>query len=402
MKQKVVVIGHGYTSRLGVVRALGIAGYEVIVVVVQPTTSGKAVRNVKPIDCYSKYVSRYFFCTNNGDALIDLLLTKCVDNTQKVVLFPDSDFSAAVIDKNQNILSEHYLFPHINHEQGAVVAWMDKIRQKKLAADIGLNVAKGTIVEVDEGDYTLPSDLEYPCFPKPLATLVGAKTGMARCDNESELRKSLALLIKRSAIISVLVEEYKKIDTEYALMGFSDGKTVIIPGIIRTISLANGGHFGVAKQGVLMPADGFEEVVGRFKQYVIHTGYCGIFDIDFYESDGKLYFCEMNFRYGGSGYAYTKMGVNLPDIYVKEMLGHEWKSVQASIKDSKIFVNERMSLDDWYQGFISFTEYKSILRGSDISFVYDEDDTQPGSIFDWMVRLYRFKYLVKKFLCKQL
>ena len=82
------------------------------------------------------------------------------------------------------------------------------------------------------------------------------------------------------------------------------------------------------------------------------------------------------------------------------MLGHEWKSVQASIKDSKIFVNERMSLDDWYQGFISFTEYKSILRGSDISFVYDEDDTRPGTIFDWMVRLYRFKYLVKKCLCK--
>lgn len=32
MKQKVVVIGHGYTSRLGVIRALGKAGYEVIVV----------------------------------------------------------------------------------------------------------------------------------------------------------------------------------------------------------------------------------------------------------------------------------------------------------------------------------------------------------------------------------
>ena len=57
MKQKVVVIGHGYTSRLGVIRALGKAGYEVVVVVMTGCNKDGTLNTTKPIDCYSKYVS---------------------------------------------------------------------------------------------------------------------------------------------------------------------------------------------------------------------------------------------------------------------------------------------------------------------------------------------------------
>lgn len=400
MKQKVVVIGHGYTSRLGVIRALGRTGYEVIVIVMMVNKRKGKPDSSRPIDCYSKYVSQIHYCLPESEKLIDLLLEKCVDSNQKVVIIPDSDMSAAAIDLNQDRLEKHFLFPQINHRQGEVVDWMSKIRQKETALKVGLNVVRGKVVEVIDGAYSLPSQITYPCFPKPLATLVGAKTGLGKCENEKDLHKSINLLIKRYPSISVLVEEYKKIDVEQALMGISDGHNVLIPGIIHTTSLAMGGHFGVAKRGIIEPCDDYEELLDGFKAFVRETGFVGIFDIDFFKSEGKYYFCEMNFRYGGSGYAYTAMGVNLPAMFVRMITEEAPIDDKALITKSATFVNERMCLEDWYHGFISRGEYKSLLRESDISFVTDDEDTLPGRMYKKMVRVMGLKRIAKRCLGK--
>ena len=381
MKQKVVVIGHGYTSRLGVIRALGRAGYEVIVVVMTGYNKDGSLNTIKPIDCYSKYVNGILYCPSDREKLISLLLEECVDADQKVVIFADSDFSEATVDLNQERLKEHFLFPHINHTPGAVVEWMSKLKQKETALRLGLNVAEGWVIEVKAGQYVIPTDLHYPCFPKPLATIVGGKSGLRRCNNEDQLREVISLLIKRKPNISILVEEFKDIDAEHALMGFSDGKEVIIPGVIKTTSLANGGHFGVAKQGKIMPVIGYEELVEKFKQFVLKTGFVGIFDIDFYESAGKYYFCEMNFRYGGSGYVYTAMGVNLPDMMARTFVGESIERMQKEITKEAVFVNERMLHDDWYGNYITTREFRTMLCTADISFVNDDEDKEPQKVY---------------------
>lgn len=382
MKQKVVVIGHGYTSRLGLIRALGSVGYEVIVIVMTTLNRRGEINTEKPIDCYSKYVSQIYYCLSDREKLVSLLLDKCIEEEQKVVVIPDSDFSVATIDLNQDRLKDYFIFPHINHEQGTIVSWMNKVRQKEVARSIGLNVADGWVVEVVDGEYTIPKEIKYPCFPKPLATIVGGKGGLRKCNNEIELTSVIELLIKRKQTISILVEEYKEIEVEHALLGFSDGGEVIIPGIIQTISLANGGHFGVAKQGKIMPINGFEDLIDKFKRFVLQTGFVGIFDIDFYKSDGDYYFCEMNFRYGGSGYAYTAMGVNLPDMLVRTLTGKTLEGMNHIITKEAIFINERMCKDDWVEGYISTKAFRRLMRTADVSFVADEEDRVPQQMFD--------------------
>lgn len=382
MKHKVVVIGHGYTSRLGVIRALGREGYEVIVIVMTSyKKDGKTLYDAKPIDCYSRYVSKYYFCPSDREKLVNLLLEKCVVPGEKVVVFADSDFSAATVDLNQDRLSPYFLFSHINHETGAVVSWMNKLRQKHLAEEVGLNVAKGWVVEIKAGKYEIPADICYPCFPKPIITLVGGKGGLRRCDDEKQLRRTLDQLCESTPDIEVLVEEFKHIDTEHALVGFTDGKEIIIPGVIKTLSLANAGHFGVAKQGEIIPVKGYEDLVERFKQFVLKTGFVGVFDIDFFESEGAYYFCEMNFRYGGSGYAYTAMGVNLPLMMMRTMLGESIDAMKRDITERAVFVNERMLRDDWNSNYISSREFRRILCSADISFLIDEDDKEPQRVF---------------------
>ena len=382
MKQKVVVIGHGYTSRLGVIRALGSAGYDVVVIVMTGyKRDGKTLDTIKPIDCFSKYVSEVYYCPSDREQLINLLLEKCTDRNQKVVLFTDSDFSESAVDVNQETLCRYFLFPHINHEPGAVVAWMNKVRQKETARRVGLNVTDGCIIEVTNGEFFIPKEIKYPCFPKPLSTITGGKGGLVKCNNEQELRRVIVSLIQHTPSISVLVEDYKEIEMEHALLGFTDGKEVVIPGIIQTISLANGGHFGVAKQGRIRPIAGYEDLVSKFKQFVLQTGFVGIFDIDFFKSGGEYYFCEMNFRYGGSGYAYTAMGVNLPVMLVRVLTGESIEGMQKQIEKEAIFVNERMCKDDWAENYISTCEFRRLLKESDVSFIKDINDPCPQKRF---------------------
>lgn len=401
-RQKVVIIGHGYTSRLAVIRSVAQIGSEVTVIVMTNyKRDGKTLNTKKPIDCYSKYVSHVYYCyAKDEEGLIQLLLDKCSDSQQKVVIIPDSDFSAAAIDRNQKRLKEHFLFPHIRHTSGAIIEWMDKVRQKQLAREIGLNVASSCVIDINDRKYVIPSEVRYPCFTKALATVNGGgKRIFRRCNNETELRNALDLAASISDM-QVLVEDFKKIETEYAVVGFSDGKEVIIPGIIQILEMAHGGHFGVACLGKVMPVNGFEELVAKFKQFMQHVGFVGVFDIDFYQSEGKMYFGELNLRFGGSGYAVTKMGVNLPGMLVKTVVGEKIDGMKETLTSTATFVNERMCMDDWYSGFISINEYKNLLERANISFVQDDADSTPQKHFSLFFLIRYIKKLAKKYIKK--
>ena len=263
-KQQVVIIGHGYTSRLSLVRAFGMMGCNVIVIAIAfDLKRPRCLREGKPIDCYSKYVSSYYIIPPDEDELIRLLLNKCVSVAGKTLVLPDSDFSAAIIDGNLDLLSSDFYCPNIKNRQGEVVRWMDKLTQKRAAAEVGISVADGVVVNVIKGQFNIPEGIEYPCFVKPLASLNGGKKGLKRCVDDKQLR-SVISEIAGVGDVEVLVEDYLFINTEYALLGFSTGERIVIPAIVHTFALAQGGHFGVARTGEIVPLKGFEECVERF------------------------------------------------------------------------------------------------------------------------------------------
>ena len=397
MKQKVVIIGHGYTSRLAIIRSVAQLGCDITVVaMVFHGLWGRLVRSEgKPIDCCSKYVNGVKYClVQDEEGLIKLLLDQCVDSNQKVVLIPDSDFSASVIDNHQERLKDHFLFPHINHTPGLVEHWMDKTVQKELAKKIGLNISEGKVVLVENQHYVFPTDVHYPCFTKALATISGGKQFLKRCDNEEELKKVLDK-VSMKYNTQVLIEDYKHIDTEYALVGFSDGNHVTIPGIIEFV-VNSSSHFGIAREGKIMPNTGFEDLLEQFKEYVRQIGFCGLFDIDFYKSGGKMFFGEINLRFGGSGYAYTVMGANLPAMMVRHLCGESYQDLLHDVDRTATYVNERMCVDDFVAGHISEKEYNQILAAADIRFVYDPDDPKPNRKLNRYLQYQRLNRIRKK------
>lgn len=394
MKQKVIVIGHGYTSRLAIIRSVGMAGYDVDVVVIY---FGSKRPKEKPIDCYSKYVNQVHYSPSGDDeALVRLLINYYKNYPHKPILVPESDFAVKAIDSHLCQLKKFFHLPNIGMKEGAVVEWLDKQKQKEQARAVGLTVADCKRITISVGKYTILDDIKYPCFPKPVD---GGKKGLGRCNNKEELSKALS---RMAAIkdMDVLVEDYLQIDKEYALVGFSDGTDVVIPAILHNEQMAHGGHFGVAKKGRVLPVTGYEPLIEQFKQLILSIGFVGLFDIDFLECQGKFYFDEINLRFGGSGYAVTKAGCNLPAMMADYFSGQQMCYSEHPVV-TKIFANERTCLDDWFYGYTSFEEYQKTVAHADICFVKDGEDIAPYHAFNKYVRIMRIKHFIKKLLhCK--
>jgi len=396
--QKVVVIGHGYASRLGVIRSVAQIGCEITVIVMTGyKRNGRTLNTKEPIDCYSKYVSHVYYCqAKDAEGLVQLLLEKCIDSKQKVVIIPDSDFAAAFIDQYQEQLTDYFLFPHIHHKPGAILQWMDKVKQKELAMEMGLNVAKTSVIGIKNKQFTIPLSINYPCFVKPKATIAGDKCLLRKCENENELNEVL-YEAGCMADMQLLIEDFKKIETEYAVVGFSDGKDVVIPGIIQMLIVSQS-RPGITLKGKILPLSGFEEVVSQFKRYILNIGFVGLFDIDFYKSGGKFYFCELNLRFGGSGYAMTKMDVNLPAMLVYAFTDGVCEDSSKEMRREAEFINERLCVEDWYRGFLSTKDLKALLNSQCITLVRDLNDTQPMRILNHEIRIKRLKRIVNVFL----
>lgn len=390
MQKKVVVIGHGYASRLAIIRSAGMAGYDVDVVVIY---YGKKAVGKKPLDCYSKYVGKVLYSpAGDAKALVELLVRSYQDTESKPVLIPESDFSVKAVDLNLNRLKDYFLIPNIGLQQGAVAAWMDKQKQKQRAMELGLNVASCRLVSIRNGAFEIPDDMQYPCFPKPVD---GGKSALGRCSDAAALKKSLDCM---AAIrdMDVMVEEFLNIDKEYALVGFSDGANVTIPAVMHLEKMAHGGHFGVAKKGKVLPVAGFEQLLEQFKSLIKSIGFVGLFDIDFLECQGKFYFDEINLRFGGSGYAVTKAGANLPAMLADFFTVGEYKMQECDIRKPLTFVNERTCMDDWYGGFVSYKEFHDELCKDYIYFVKDEADALPYREFKKYLWKSRLKKSVKQ------
>lgn len=401
IRQKIIIIGHGYTSRLSLIRSLAPANCEIVVIaMVFHDRIGRFLRfeGGRPIDCCSKYVNKVYYCeAKDEEQLVKLLLEKCADPGRQNIIIPDSDFSASVIDRHQDSLKDLFVFPHIHQTPGAVLHWMNKDRQKALARELGLNVAEGRIVTITGGTYEIPEEISFPCFTKPLKTVGGGKQFLRRCDDLSALRKVLDE-IRKKGDMDVLVEDFKRIDKEFAVVGLSNGKDVCIPGIIQ-FSANSRSHFGIAREGRVFPTDGFEEILARFREYLRRVGFYGLFDIDFYESDGRMYFGELNLRFGGSGYALTKMGVNLPLLFVRSLQGGETAGYDAlRIQGEATFVNERMCVDDWSFYYITKEEMTRMIEAADIHFIYDKTDTGPQVKLERYIRLQQVKRWLRKML----
>ena len=401
-KQQVVILGSNYTSLLGMIRAVGINGYEVTLVKsVKQISKQVSLKNIikkiilkKPIDEASKYVKKCLYTIESDrEMLIEVLLKEFANVNDKVILIPTDDFSASTIDLYQDKLAEKFLFPNILNKKGEIVRLMNKEVQKQIALKSGLNVAKGYIVNYIDGEYKLPEKIIYPVFTKPQVSFKGDKTLMKKCDTEEELKELLDYATKIYKC-PILIEQYIKIEREYAVLGCSYNNDIILPGVIKIIKIGNGEHKGVTLLGETSSFEGYAELYEGLKRFMKEICFNGLFDIDLYESNGTLYFNELNLRFGASGYAITKSGVNLPQIFIERLLNIHKEKIY--IIDKKTFISEKVNLEDFEAGYVDWKEYKRRYEETDFGFIKSKDDPKPYAAFKKKEKYTYIKKILKE------
>lgn len=400
-KPRVLVAGRNYVSNLSMARSLGEAGYEVEVLRVFQVRPKKLLTRLLRPDAYSKYVKAYHVCVSRrDDRQILKALIRLADRDRKMLLIPCCDLVASVADIYYDKLKELYVLPNMSDTQGAINRMMGKEVQKRLAERYGLPVLNSHVIKTRNGKFKIPRSVNYPCFVKPNVSRNSAKSSMRKCINRKELRKHLNTLAK-SKDRQVLVEDYVEIAKEYSVLGLSTKKGVIGPGFFVAEEGGHDEHRGVAIKGRILPCSQQQNLIDKIIRFVGSLNYDGLFDVDLIETtDGQMYFVELNLRYGASGYAITKCGANLPGMFADYMLFDKPIDMDCRIENTDgIFVSEKVLIDEYVGGRMTFSNYKKHMKNADIHFVKSKTDRHPFRHFRryyWLARATRLKSIRNK------
>jgi D-aspartate ligase len=370
IKNKIVVIGGNHHNGLGIIRSLGEYGCRVSLIVV-----GEG----KSFVTKSRYLEKRWI-VNNETKVLSILLNEFNDKENKTIILPADDYSASLIDKNINKLKDSFIFPSINNGQGNVLKRMNKFEMNKLAKESGLLVPLSYKVELDK-DKKIANiieymDIKYPCIVKPIQSIDGSKSDISINYNSNDLKKNLEKL--SDSYNEVLVQEYIEKDGEIGITGFitSNEKKIIIPGIIdkRRQSTKALGSTTYAK---IITEEESTFDLNQVKILLKNVGFVGIFDLELLLKDNKIYFVELNFRNGAYGYAFTKLGVNMPVLWCLDALGKDISSMPKKVNKTATFISEIADFRNVIERKVGLFEWALQFFTADAHLIMNKQDIKP-------------------------
>ena len=135
--------------------------------------------------------------------------------------------------------------------------------------------------------------------------------------------------------------------------------------------------------GKVSPFDKGSHLYKQIESLLSELKYVGIFNIDFVESKGVVYFVELNFRFAAYGYGVFNAGVNLPAMFAESVETSNLNSIdlQAIIDNDYYYLNEKIGLMNVLEKSISWAKYKELKKKADFLMVKSKDDSKPYRMF---------------------
>lgn len=389
----VIVIGKNYATALGVIRSLGEAGYGVKLIGMNQGTVQIAGK--------SKYVSQYAVAEIDFESLFGAM-ERLRGNAESVLVIPTNDGICKLLDEHASQLSQSYLIPNIHNKENALSEFMDKMAQKKLAIQCGIRVANGNCFHTNEPmPDSAMKEIGFPCFVKPVASanVIGCKTLFAKCDTHEELAEAINYAARRNCE-KVLVEQYLNIDEELCVYGVAGNGVVYAPACVAAIRGGFAEHKGVTAEGKVFPASRLGVIQNQIEDFIRRSGLIGMFCTDIIRCGQELYYVETNLRFGGSGYAITLAGANLPAALADMVYGHSVNRPMTVAREIA-FLNERIEFDAYCGGFYSKKEYEFHMSGGQERFIRSAVDKEPWIAFQRITRRQIVKKKIKNLLGEQ-
>lgn len=362
----VVVVGNDHFNTLWLIRSLGMGGFRVTVVIINPDSFGSFV-------CKSRYCEKSYI-VKDFDEMIGRLGSLSFEH--KVPIFANGDKVAIALDESYDFLSTKYILHHCRHQQGGIKYWMDKSNMLSCASKCGLNVPSTLSVDLNAGalDYDA---IPYPCLIKPEISADASKNTFRVCYTEEQLKFAISEI--KSDCAHVLIQEYVKRDYEYLVYGVSTEKEIILPGgLTKVHTCLDVNNLGMTSYAYLSnelpyPLRDFECI----KRFVREMGYYGLFSIEFMITKDKAYFLEINLRNDGTCYITTQAGVNIPSLWAANVLGMDTSNMRRSLIRPRTYgLNEVNYLKYTVRSQSLLTSFKELFSAKAFS-LCKYDDIMP-------------------------
>lgn len=340
-KEKVIILGTSHFNTIGLVQCLGNAGLYVIGVFTRCDSLYNSVF-IKEIHLVSDYQSGIEFISSN------------LAESHKNVIIPGGDDAALLLEKNFDLLKDHFLFQHCKENITIGIA-MDKYFQCKIAEKSGFKVPKSFEIEDSED---VPSNLPIPCIIKPLISCIGEKNDIAVSYNEIDAKKIIKELLKTTK--KLIVQEYiEHKDEELNLLGvgLTNGQC-IIPLSIKKERIHPKGRGSVTVGKVEPLGTDLDCVIDSINKFIKEMGYVGLFSVEVMreKNNQAVYFIEANFRNDALNPFIVKGGVNLPLLHFQDLSGCELNEIKPTDKSFRI-INELGHMSSVYRGTINIFQW---------------------------------------------
>ena len=382
--RQVIVLTRNYSTGLSVIRSLGVAGFPVELIASVPKEGACEIAAAsKYVTGFAEVVAKKVRDDADDSELIAAIMQYAGRYEEKPILFPTDDYTTAIMDQHRSELVPYFLMPSVqNGVDGTLAGLMDKLVQAEMAKKVGLLVPRAWKIDLRNEDISIPADMVYPCYCKPVRSIEGYKTEMAVCETEEELLTHLRLMRSHFAGRDVLVQEYLAIDQEIAIAGACLTDHVVIPAVIRKTRVGQHGR-GVTLTGQMAPfaeigADIPEKAFALLRSF----GYHGAFGMEFNIVGDKVYFNEVNLRSAGESFAYYQCGINLPLLFVRSLLGEKIDPAEERMERyGQTLIYDKIAWEDCIYGYLSRDELDECLATADIKILCNDDDPRPGELF---------------------
>lgn len=316
----------------------------------------------------SKYFKQHKIATTVDEG-IKFLLTSFCKESDKPILLTTSDLLAEAIDRNKKDLSTYFFLSCVSNEFD-MEKLLDKNLMTNMAKECGIDVPHS--VKITKKDFS--TDVLYPCIVKPNKNRQGHtkefKSLVCKC--EDELLYAMDLAKEDSEFI---LQQYVKKEYEVLLYGcrLKNGE-VFFPGCFLKDRWLNGGDATHGKIQREMPS--FLETK-PIATYLEKIGFYGLFSVEYGIENDKAYFYEFNLRNDGTSHYFYHAGVNLPYMYVLDVLGEKFNKDDFKVKKDVFFIDEIGDKNNIDGVGLSTEQWRIDFRNSKAFKILDKEDKMP-------------------------
>ncbi len=234
----------------------------------------------------------------------------------------------------------------------------DRKRFKELLDKLGmLQAESGTAISCDEA-VDAANRIGYPVMVRPSYVLGGR--AMEIVYDEETVRNYMSRAVKASPERPVLVDKYLEDAVEIDVDAISDGKTVVVAGIMEHIEEAgvHSGDSACSLPPFSLPRNIIDEIDRQTRALALELGVVGLMNVQFAVKEGRIYVLEVNPRASRTVPFVSKAtGVPLAKLAARVMAG---KSLE-DLRFTKEMVIKHIAVKEAVFPFAKFPGVDTLL-----------------------------------------